>query len=212
MRTRTVRAAIGVALLAGLAGPNARMSAAPSDNQVTPGELVVDHPTLINLGFEWIIDGDANRNASVEVSYRKQGETAWTRGLPLLRLQGERIYQENSWNLVSPNMFAGSILDLEPDTAYEAELTDGARTTSIAFRTRSDRFPIGKTTLVPAGENSTPIVITESGTAGAYHLVTAAPGTRATIDLRNAAPVGVDVVDVQRAQLGDPHPGGVEQL
>ena len=44
-------------------------------HEVTPGELVVDHPTLINLGFEWRIDGDANRNARVEVSYRKQGET-----------------------------------------------------------------------------------------------------------------------------------------
>ena len=28
--------------------------------------------------------------------------------------------RQDSWNLISPNMFAGSILDLEPDTAYEA--------------------------------------------------------------------------------------------
>ena len=87
---------------------------------MTPGDFIVDHPTLINLGFEWVIDGDANRNASVDVSYRKAGETAWRRGMPLLRLQGERIVQPNSWNLVVPNMFAGSILDLEPGTAYEA--------------------------------------------------------------------------------------------
>ena len=81
-----------------------RLGAAPSDVRVTPGEFVVDHPTLINLGFEWLIDGDANRNASVEVSYRRQGAREWTRGLPLLRLQGERIFQQNSWNLVVPNM------------------------------------------------------------------------------------------------------------
>ena len=30
--------------------------------RVTPGELVIDPPTLINLGFEWIIEGDSNRN------------------------------------------------------------------------------------------------------------------------------------------------------
>ena len=30
--------------------------------RVTPGELVIDPPTLINLGFEWLIEGDANRN------------------------------------------------------------------------------------------------------------------------------------------------------
>jgi hypothetical protein len=41
---------------------------------------------LINLGFEWLIEGDANRNASVDVSYRKAGETAWKKGMPLLRL------------------------------------------------------------------------------------------------------------------------------
>jgi hypothetical protein len=90
-------------------------------NKVKPGEFIIDHPTLINLGFEWLIQGDDNRNAQVAVSYRKQGETQWKQGLPLLRLQGERIYQNQGvFDVVSPNMFAGSILDLEPDTAYEA--------------------------------------------------------------------------------------------
>src|SRR3954465_15076503 len=85
--------------------------------KVKPGELVIDHPTLINLGFEWVIQGEDNRNANVDVSYRKQGETVWKQGLPLLRLHGERIYQtEGVFNVISPNMFAGSILDLESDT------------------------------------------------------------------------------------------------
>jgi len=44
---------------------------------VTPGEFIVDPPTLINLGFEWQIKGDDNRNAAVAVSYRKKGETQW---------------------------------------------------------------------------------------------------------------------------------------
>ena len=42
------------------------------------------------------------------------------RRLPLVRLQGEQVFQRNVFNLVTPNMFAGSILDLEPGTAYEA--------------------------------------------------------------------------------------------
>jgi hypothetical protein len=96
-------------------------SAAANENKTKPGEFIIDHPTLINLGFEWLIQGDDNRNAQVEVSYRKQGETQWKQGLPLLRLQGERIYQNQGvFDVVSPNMFAGSILDLEPDTTYEA--------------------------------------------------------------------------------------------
>ena len=32
-----------------------------------------------------------------------------------------RIFQGDRLDLVSPNMFAGSILDLEPDTEYEAK-------------------------------------------------------------------------------------------
>jgi hypothetical protein len=96
-------------------------AAAEKNNKVKPGEFVVDHPTLINLGFEWLVEGDDNRNAQVEVSYRKRGATQWKEALPLLRLQGERIYQDQGvFDVVSPNMFAGSILDLEPDTAYEA--------------------------------------------------------------------------------------------
>jgi hypothetical protein len=126
------------------------------DMKVTPGEFLIEHPTLINLGFEWRIDGDANRNASVEVSYRKQGDTAWQNGLPLARLHGEQTFQRNVFNLITPNMFAGSILDLEPGTAYEARFVmadpDGvggppANTTKIVtVRTRPEPMPAaGKT-------------------------------------------------------------------
>jgi hypothetical protein len=118
-----------------------------------PGELVVDHPTLINLGFEWIIDGDDNRNARVDVSYRKQGDTRWKQALPLLRLQGERIYQTDGvFDVISPNMFAGSILDLDPDTAYDARFVmsdpDGLAgqrgnvvTKTVTVRTRAEPKP-----------------------------------------------------------------------
>src|SRR5262245_17485099 len=92
----------------------------PVQAAVTPGELFIEPPTLINLGFEWFIEGDENRNASVEVSFRRKGSETWKPALPLLRLKGERIYAESRVDFVSPNMFAGSILDLEPDTAYEA--------------------------------------------------------------------------------------------
>src|SRR5205085_7111213 len=73
-----------------------------AENKTRPGELVIDPPTLINLGFEWVIDGDDNRNAAVEVSYRKKGETQWKQALPLLRLQGERIFQtEGVFDVIS---------------------------------------------------------------------------------------------------------------
>ena len=83
-------AAMVVAVIAMAAAAQQTASPAASAG-VTPGELIVEPPTLINLGFEWRIDGDANRNAKVEVSYRKAGAGTWHAGMPLLRLQGERV-------------------------------------------------------------------------------------------------------------------------
>jgi len=121
--------------------------AAPAVNKVTAGELVVDPPTLINLGFEWLIAGDDNRNAKVEVAYRKKGETAWKTAMPLLRLQHERVYQgEGVFNVEMPNMFAGSIFDLQEDTTYDVRLTlsdpdGGAAARTLTVRTRAEPKP-----------------------------------------------------------------------
>src|SRR5579863_10371756 len=94
MRNSTTLAAISAAtLLLGLFCICESAAGADDGNKVRPGEFIIDHPTLINLGFEWLIQGDDNRNAQVDVSYRKRGEIQWRTGLPLLRLQGERIYQ-----------------------------------------------------------------------------------------------------------------------
>jgi hypothetical protein len=119
-----IRASLASAvLLLTLAGAaSSQQGASSGASSVRPGDLVVDPPTLINLGFEWLIEGDANRNASVAVSYRKAGDAAWSTGMPLLRLHHERVEQADAFNLELPNMFAGSILDLEPGTAYEVRL------------------------------------------------------------------------------------------
>ena len=144
MRYRTAMTA--ALLTVALAGP---ASAAPSHaaNAVKAGELVIDPATLINLGFEWIISGDDNRNAKVEVSYRKKGEKAWRKAMPLMRLQGERVYQsEGVFNVKMPNMFAGSILDLKENTVYEARFVlsdpDGGHAERIVTaKTRAEPRP-----------------------------------------------------------------------
>ena len=122
-------------------GARGRGAATANVNGVTAGDFLIDPPTLINLGFEWFIQGDENRNAAVTVSYRKKGESVWKDALPLLRLKGERVYQASQVDVISPNMFAGSILDLEPDTAYEAQFVmsdpDGVR--GVAQRTMTVR-------------------------------------------------------------------------
>jgi hypothetical protein len=142
---RTARLVLSAAVLV-LCAP--QFSGAQPVNAVTPGEFVIDHPTLINLGFEWIIQGDDNRNASVEVSYRKKGETQWKQGMPLFRLQREEIYSGDRMDVVVPNMFAGSIIDLQPDTEYECQFVmkdpdgvTGQATKVVSVRTRPEPKP-----------------------------------------------------------------------
>jgi len=120
-------------------------SVAVSPEAVIAGELFTEPPTLENLGFEWFIQGDTNRNAAVAVAYRREGESGWRQGMPLLRLDGERIYAESRVDVIAPNMFAGSVLDLEPDTAYEVRfrLTDpdgvqGEADRTLTVRTRPE--------------------------------------------------------------------------
>ena len=80
-----------------------------AQNATTAGRFHVEHPTLLNLGFEWAISGDANRNASVKVQFRKVGEPAWRQALPLVRIGGENIYRRReNLDYTVPDGFAGT--------------------------------------------------------------------------------------------------------
>jgi len=144
---KTAILALSMSLLAGAAQAAPAANTTPTANQVKAGELVIDPPTLINLGFEWLIEGDDNRNAKVEAAYRKPGEKAWKAAMPLLRLSGERIYQsEGVFNVKTPNMFAGSILDLEEDTQYQVRLSlsdpdGGSAVRIVTVKTRAEPKP-----------------------------------------------------------------------
>jgi len=115
-------------------------------NAITPGKFTVEPPTLICAGFEWLMQGDDNSNASVEVSYRKKGAAEWKKALPLMRLHGEKVvYKAVEIDYTAPNMFAGSIFDLEPGTAYECRFVladpDGVKgnaTKIVAVTTRPE--------------------------------------------------------------------------
>src|SRR5215470_15348479 len=93
-------------------------------NGVQAGRFIVEPPTLICLGFEWEISGDDNRNATVEVAYRRSGATDWKQALPLLRMGGERVFRAaEHLDYTVPDRFAGSILDLDPGAEYDVRLT-----------------------------------------------------------------------------------------
>jgi hypothetical protein len=91
-----------------------------AQNQVIPGDFVVERPTLICAGFEWYIEGDDNHNARVSVHYREEGTFHWKEALPLLRLFREKtVYPAVGLDYTAPNMFAGSIFDFKAGNTYE---------------------------------------------------------------------------------------------
>ena len=121
-------------------------------NKTRPAKFVVEPPTLICAGFEWMIEGDDNRNAVVDVTFRKKGASTWQKGLPLLRIGGEKIHgHDQPWVYTTENMFAGSIFYLDPDTEYECRFQladpDGVEGESqhIAFvKTKAEPRPYEK--------------------------------------------------------------------
>ena len=153
MRKRLAAAAVVMAL-AGAQGARA-------ENRTVAGDFTVERPTLVSLGFHWRIQGDDNRDAKVEVAYRKKGETAWRDGLALMRSQNEVVGAAPGPGAADPNapryplfhyvvgnLFSGSLLNLEPDTEYECRFTltdpdgvSGPKIKTVVVRTRKEPAP-----------------------------------------------------------------------
>jgi hypothetical protein len=90
----------------------------PQMDEIAPKRFIVDPPTIENMGFRWYIEGDSNRNASVAVAFRKKGDSEWKDALPMLRVHHE-VSNQAYGPYRTGNLFAGSVLFLEPATAYE---------------------------------------------------------------------------------------------
>jgi chitodextrinase len=101
-----------------------------------PGAITAPNPTLNNITIEWEISGDTDNNGVVSVRYRRLGDGAWSQGMPLRRVpSGASQY----W--IMKNKHSGSILDLQPNTTYEIELSlydpnggSTTRTTTVTTR------------------------------------------------------------------------------
>ncbi len=123
--------------------------AALAQNAIQAGKFTVEHPTLRNLGFEWAISGDDNRNAEVAVEFRKVGDAAWRQALPLVRFGGERVFRDREGlDYTVPHGFAGSIFNLEPGTEYECRFnltdpdgTSGQTSHTVKVKTRTEPQP-----------------------------------------------------------------------
>lgn len=112
--------------------------------------------------------------------YKETAEESWKQGLDL-------VYDTRDGE------YRGSIIGLQPDTEYEVELSTTSDQTQFTFRTRSDNFPIGKTTVLQEGESFEPMVITESGSPDAYHLVTVPDASKSVLNMKNVEDHGIEI-------------------
>lgn len=115
-----------------------------------------------------------------KISYKEATGSAWREGLEL-------VYDSRKGE------YRGSIIGLQPNTAYQVRLSTQASKAELTFNTRDDHYPIGKTTFLPEGESDKTIVITESGTPDAYHLVTIPPGSLSVLNMKNVYDHGIEI-------------------
>jgi hypothetical protein len=120
----SAQAALAATAVARLDAANDGVYPCP-DPSVRVDTVQLDRPTLIALGVQVLISGDADHDAAITMRYRPVGAPAWADALPLVRVRPESVEGR-----VVPEQFAGSIFDLRPSTTYEIELhatdADGA--------------------------------------------------------------------------------------
>ena len=132
------------------------------------GEPVLEPSTLHSLGVYWIIQGDGNKKAAVALDYRQAGAAAWRRARPLFRVEkgANRLERGESRVKVPADawLFAGSVVLLDPATAYELRLKlsepDGA-TVERRLQARTATEP-----LAPAGSPEYHVVPGAGGGSG----------------------------------------------
>jgi hypothetical protein len=115
MPSSLITAAIGAASMLFAASENVAAADA-----LQPAELRT-YSTWHSIGVEWDVRGDANHNAKCDVQYRARGSGHWRETLPLFRIDYHGWYGDTKADRAY-NMLAGSILFLEPGTAYEVQL------------------------------------------------------------------------------------------
>jgi hypothetical protein len=150
---------------------------APTTSNLPSGGSIV--PTFHSLGLYFKPASNPGANGC-NVQYRKAGDSAWKPGL-------------NLWYDGRNAECRGSLVQLEPGTQYEVQFgTGGSFTHKQVGSTWAEQFPIAQTITLPAGTVSTPLNITQGGSAGGYVLYQAHPnGT--TIDVANAHDANVTI-------------------
>jgi hypothetical protein len=133
-------------------------------------------PTFECAGLYWKIP----QNGQCKIKYKEESARLWKDGLDL-------VYDPRDGE------YRGSIVGLKQNTAYQVELSDKSSSVKMNFKTRNDQFPVGKITTLKEGESANMIVISESGTPDAYHLVTVHEGSKSILNMKNVYKQGIEV-------------------
>jgi hypothetical protein len=132
--------------------------------------------------------------------YKEANGKTWKNGLDL-------VYDSRHGE------YRGSIIDLVPNSEYQVESSSGGARAKLTLKTRNDVFPVGKTTILPQGESDKTIVITESGTPDAYHLVTVPRNSKSVLNLKNVHDNGIEVdadyVIIRGLEIRNPRVHGI---
>jgi hypothetical protein len=130
-------------------------------------------PTFESIGLYWKPPTNPGTDGCAVV-FRKQGDASFRQGL-------------NMWYDPSNNECRGSLVLLDPGTAYEVQIGMPGQSPTAGFSvtTWNENFPVAQTITLPAGTLAQPLVITQGGTANGYVVYQADPaGT--TIDVQKA--------------------------
>jgi len=134
------------------------LAAAPLALHAAPSAVSTFH----SIGLYWSPEGGSESNAA-RVQFRPAGSGEWRQGLDL-------------WFDARNGEYRGSLVELEPGTAYEVKLTlAGGASESLTAKTWSEKFPVRKTVQVAAGKR---LVIgpEDSGDEKGYVVFTAPAG------------------------------------
>ncbi len=138
------------------------------------GEPPLAVPTFHCIGLYWSPPG-GGPDKRVAVRYRAKGDSEWKDALPM-RYNPIPSTDEDIAD------YRGSIVHLQPGTAYEIELAlaGASAAARLSATTWSEQFPVGQ--LIRVEGRDTPLSITESGAPGAWRIY---DGQGATIDVRH---------------------------
>jgi hypothetical protein len=109
-----------------------------TDNTIYTGVLQLN-PTFHSIGIALKFTGDANKNATAALEFKKTSESSWRKGLDLWG-----VYEDDP----AFTLFSGSSLLLESDTQYDVKITIadpdsvvGNAIVTGSVRTQADAIP-----------------------------------------------------------------------